>query len=99
MGTQDVTVIGNLFTDISAGGIAVDLNLEGNPSDTRKITRRPVIRNNYLTGIGKDYYQNLGIVAAYTDSAIIEHNELSDMPYSGINVGWGWADRDNAAAQ
>jgi hypothetical protein len=97
MGTQDVAIVGNLFTDISAGGIAVDLNLEGNPSDTRKITRRPVIRNNYLTGIGRDYYQNLGIIAGYPDSGIIEHNELSDMPYSGVSVGWGWADRDNVA--
>lgn len=97
MGTQDVTIVGNLFTDISAGGIAVDLNLEGNPSDTRKITRRPVIRNNYLTGIGKDYYQNVGIAAGYPDSAVIEHNELTDMPYTGISVGWGWDDKDNAA--
>ena len=97
IGTQDVTVVGNLFMDISAGGIAVDLNLEGNPTDTRKITRRPVIKNNYLTGIGRDYYQNTGIAVGYADSAVIEHNELTDMPYSGINVGWGWDDRDNAA--
>jgi hypothetical protein len=97
MATQDVTIVGNLFSDISAGGIAVDLNLEGNPGDTRKVTRRPIIRNNYLTGTGKDYYQNTGIAVGYADSAVIEHNELTDMPYSGISVGWGWDDRDNVA--
>lgn len=97
MGTQDVTVIGNRFMDISAGGIAVDLNLEGNPSNTGKVTRRPVISNNYVTGIGKDYCQNVGIAASYVDSAIIEHNELADLPYSGISVGWGWDDKDNTA--
>lgn len=97
MGTQDVSVIGNLFTDISATGIAVDLNLEGNPTDTRKITRRPVIQNNYITGIGKEYYQNTAIATGYTDAAVIEHNEVTDTPYTGITVGWGWDDVANAA--
>ena len=97
MGTQDVAVIGNVFTDISAGGIAIGLNLEGNPSNTRKITHRPVVQNNYLSGIGKDYYQNTGIAVGYADTAVIEHNEITDTPYSGVSVGWGWKDRDNAA--
>jgi hypothetical protein len=97
MGTQDVAVIGNLFRDIAATGIAVDLTLEGNPTDTRRITRRPVIRNNYITGIARDYYQNTAIAVGYTDGAVIEHNEVTDAPYTGITVGWGWDDRDNAA--
>jgi hypothetical protein len=28
---------------------------------------------------------------------VIEHNELHDMPYSGISVGWGWENTPNAA--
>jgi hypothetical protein len=96
-GTHDAKVVGNFFGDISASGISIGLDLEGNPSDPRQISSGPVIRNNYLTRTGADYFQSVGIMAAYTDSAVIEHNELSDMPYSGITVGWGWADRDNAA--
>jgi hypothetical protein len=56
-----------------------------------------LISNNYLSGIGRDYSQGLGIAAGYPDSATIEHNELTEMPYMGIGVGWGWADADNAA--
>jgi Concanavalin A-like lectin/glucanases superfamily/Chitobiase/beta-hexosaminidase C-terminal domain/Right handed beta helix region len=96
-GTQDNRVVGNVFTDISASGVSVGLDLEGNPADPRQVSRRAVIRNNYLSRTGVDFYQTVGIMVAYAEAAVIEHNELSDMPYSGISVGWGWADADNAA--
>jgi len=95
--TQDNTLLGNVIADVSGSGISLDLNLEGNPKDTRKVSRRNVISNNYISKIGRDYYQSVGIMAGYTDTTVIEHNELTDMPYSGISVGWGWADVPNAA--
>jgi hypothetical protein len=32
----------------------------------------------------------------YTDSVVVEHNELRDMPYSGVTAGWGWDNVDSA---
>jgi hypothetical protein len=96
MGTQDNRFTGNVITDVSASGISIDLNLEGNPSDSRKIPRRDVVRNNYVSKVAQEYYGNVGIFTGYTDSVVIEHNEVSDMPYTGISIGWGWADRDSA---
>jgi len=97
VGTHDNEFVGNVITDVSGSGVSVDLNLEGNPADGRKISRNDVIRNNYIEKTGRDYYQAVGIMAGYTDGVVIEHNELHDMPYSGISVGWGWADQANAA--
>ena len=97
VGTHDNEFVGNVITDVSGSGVSVDLNLEGNPADGRKISRNEVIRNNYIEKTGRDYYQAVGIMAGYTDGVVIEHNELHDMPYSGISVGWGWADQANAA--
>ncbi len=94
---SDNVVIGNVITDVSGSGISVDLNLEGNPADPRKVSRRNAITNNYIARTGRDYYQTVGIMVGYGDSTVIEHNELVEMPFSGISVGWGWADRDNAA--
>ncbi len=94
---QDNALVGNVIRDISGSGISLDLSLEGNPTDTRKVSRRNFISNNYITGIGRDYYQSVGIMAGYTDTTVIEHNELTDMPYSGISVGWGWADVPSTA--
>ena len=86
-----------MIADVAGSGISVDLNLEGNPADPRKVSRRNVITNNYIARTGRDYYQTVGIMVGYGDSTVIEHNELVEMPFSGISVGWGWADRDNAA--
>jgi hypothetical protein len=93
---NDAAVVGNLIQDISGSGIAIDLNLEGNPGDARVICRRNVVANNYLAQTGRDYYQTVGIMLGYTDATVVEHNELADMPYSGISVGWGWDNVDSA---
>jgi hypothetical protein len=93
---NDSVVIGNVITDVSGSGISIDLNLEGNPGDPRVLCRRNLISNNYIAGTGRDWYQTVGIMTGYNDSTTIEHNELLDMPYSGISVGWGWDYVDNA---
>jgi hypothetical protein len=36
-------------------------------------------------------------MVSYTQGSVIGYNELTDMPYSGVSVGWGWADVDNVA--
>ena len=79
MGTSDNRVVGNLFTDISASGISVGLDLEGNPSDPTRTPARDVIQNNYLSEDGvPTSIQTVGIMVGYTDSIVIEHNELTE---------------------
>jgi hypothetical protein len=97
VGVHDSQFIGNVISDVSGSGLSVDLHFEGNPSDTRKTCRRITARNNYITRVGREYYQSVAIMAGYTDGAIIEHNEVHDTSYSGITVGWGWDNVDNAA--
>ena len=36
----------------------------------------------------------VGVFAGYTDGTIIAHNEIRDLPYSGMSVGWGWGEED-----
>ncbi len=37
----------------------------------------------------------VGIAAGFVRGVTIEHNDISDMPYSGISVGWGWTPQPN----
>jgi len=46
------------------------------------------VKNNYITKIGTSYRGSYGIFIANTTGSIVEHNELSNMPYSGMCVGW-----------
>jgi SKICH domain len=92
----DSSFIGNVFTDIAAYAIVIDNNLEGSNSvDSRKVCARNTIKNNYIASCSQDYWSSPGIMIGYGADTTVEHNELSDLPYTGISLGWGWSDVDN----
>ena len=37
----------------------------------------------------------LPLLAGYVGDVNIEHNEISEVPYSGISLGWGWTQTVN----
>lgn len=53
-----------------------------------------VITNNVIARSGNDYIGSAGIHAFYTNGLEISNNLLTDLPYTGISLGWGWQ-RDN----
>jgi hypothetical protein len=89
-GSQHNAIVGNKLHDISGGGVYLGNIQNHHPSDTRVIVKDNVVENNYITRIGAEYFDQVGIWAGYTDGSVIEHNELYDLPYSAISVGWGW---------
>ena len=88
-GVRDSAFVGNTFQNISASGISIGMDLEKQPTDPSQICRDNLIKNNYITKVGRDYHSSVGIFAGYTEGLVIENNELTDMPYTGISVGWG----------
>lgn len=52
---------------------------------------RNSISNNYITRTGSVLCSGSGICTYYSEELKVEHNEISDIPYSGIMFGWGWA--------
>jgi hypothetical protein len=89
-GGQDNTIIGNKFYDLSGGSIYLGDIDDHHPSDSRAVVKDNLIKNNYITKVGAEYFDQPGIWVGYTDGSMVEHNELYDLPYSGISVGWGW---------
>lgn len=86
---DDNILEGNSFIDLAGGGIEFGSDA-ARPANPRLIPRRNTIANNFLTRIGEDYFGSVAILAYYTDKTAITHNEISEVPYTGISVGWGW---------
>lgn len=55
-----------------------------------EVCSRISVTNNYITRAGNGHYGASGIQTFYTQNMNISHNELCDLPYSGICLGWGW---------
>ncbi|MBM9503021.1 NEW3 domain-containing protein [Actinacidiphila acididurans] len=101
LGTSDITVYHNTFTDdsgagIVAGGIQADAH---HPSDPAMVNKDITISDNLVTKVAEDYKEMSGILSTYVTHAVITHNEVSDLAYDGIDVGWGWGFNDPGGSQ
>jgi hypothetical protein len=88
-GTQNNALIGNKFEDVSGGAIRVGSVSDAGATGTAAV-KNNMIQNNYINKIGLEYHDNCAVFAGYTDTTIVDHNEITDIPYTGVSVGWGW---------
>lgn len=95
-GSKDNLVEGCRFYDISGSGVQLGGVGGGDhhPSDPRNIVEGNRIVNNYFHDIGVEYQDSVGIFAGYVRGTLIAHNEIAQMPYSGMSIGWGWGEED-----
>ena len=91
--TENITIQGNLFQDISEAAIVV-----GHWDDAyitspllQSQPRNNVIEDNLIDHAGVEYWGAAGINAYYVENLQIIHNEISNLPYTGISLGWGWS--------
>lgn len=87
------------FYDIGGTGIQVNdaVLWEGNYR-ARKADQEPdklaardtVISNCRVHHCAKESVGSVGIYVGNTDHTTVSHNEVSDLPYTGISIGWNW---------
>lgn len=86
------------FRDIGGNGIlAGGFSPEGfeahkpyDPTDRRIICTGLNITNNLITDVTNEDWGCVGIGAGFVRDIRICNNEISDVSYTGISVGWGW---------
>ncbi|HEX4156669.1 MAG TPA: right-handed parallel beta-helix repeat-containing protein [Acidobacteriaceae bacterium] len=96
LGTGDITVWKCVFTDIGggailAGGVRRDAHHPRNPRETN---RQLIVWDNRIRSVSQDYLDNSAILSTYDDGAVILHNDISDVPYDAIDIGYGWGIQD-----
>ncbi|HXS68589.1 MAG TPA: right-handed parallel beta-helix repeat-containing protein [Candidatus Polarisedimenticolia bacterium] len=102
-GAHDDSVAGCSFREIGGNGLQLgkfsDANVETHipyqPSDERELCSHEKISNNIFTDCGDEDWGCVGIGIGYARNVSVEHNEVFNLPYTGISVGWGWTKATN----
>ena len=101
LGASGVTVDHNTFNNDSGAGIVVGgIQPDAHhPSNVAMTNQNITISNNLVTNAAEDYKDMSGILSTYVTHAVITHNEVSNLAYDGIDIGWGWGINDPGGSQ
>lgn len=102
-GTHDDVIEGCVVRDAGGNGIQMgsfneggsEIHLPYEPADLREVCTRERIANNVVTDCGTEDWGSVGICVGYGREVTIEHNEVFNVPYTGISLGWGWTRTPN----
>ena len=102
-GTDGGIIEDCLFTNIGGNAIvagsfspaAHETHIPYNPADQREVCSNLRIYNNIVRDVTNEDWGTVGILAGYVKGIHIEHNDISDVSYSGISLGWGWTSSIN----
>jgi hypothetical protein len=106
LGANGVSVTGCVFSQIAGGGIVIggvqawahhpcgDKVCTSSDPGSNLIDQNVTVEDNLVHDVGIDYRDFAGIMFTYTADAVVSHNEVYNVPYSGINSGLGWGTND-----
>ena len=87
-GCKDCRIQQNRLHDLGAGGVRVG-EAQMAPTDATE-SSRITVDNNHIYDGGHVYAAGVGIWVAQSSQNQISHNDVHDLLYSGISIGWNW---------
>lgn len=106
-GIRECLIRGNLLKDIGGNGILAgvysdpgqEIHLPYNPADSREYCTHLSITDNLVTDVTNEDWSCVGIGLGYTRYSTVANNEVNNVSYSGITMGWGWSPAPNMMMQ
>ncbi len=92
-GCHGIRVTCNEFYDLGAGALTVNGGAFG--SDPAEHTYGNVISDNVIHHCGRRYFSACGILIRHAYENTVSHNDIYDLYYTGISVGWVWGYGDS----
>jgi len=88
-GAHHTTIQGCVFTDLSDSAVVIGSDKNASASDTMKVMYT-TFDNNIIRRVAKDYAAMPAVSGYYAAYTKITNNDIYDVPYSAITLGWGW---------
>jgi hypothetical protein len=96
-------ITGNLLKDIGGNAILAgnfgdegrEIHLPYFTDDINEICVGNWIQNNLITNIGNEDWSCAAIAIGFAQNITVKHNEIENVPYTGISLGWGWTTEEN----
>jgi len=85
-GTTNSEIVGNNLSDLMSNGIVLASEATKNPPAAEQVSGI-TIANNVIAKVGRQYTNGQGILASFVKDIMIEHNEIRDIGYSGVQIG------------
>jgi len=97
-GCKSCSVTNSVFSDISANGIMIGEGkgrfINGEvwwKKSPEQVALRNTIENCTVTKSGVQFYGAIGIWCGISAETTIKNNEIFNLAYSGISIGWEWS--------
>ncbi|MGC5013607.1 ricin-type beta-trefoil lectin domain protein [Streptosporangium sp. DT93] len=96
LGASNVTVTRSEIARSSAGGIVVGgVRADAHhPGDQRMVNRNITVSNNRIHDLGVEYRGIVSVLTTYVSTSAVTNNEVYNMPYTGMSIGYGWGAND-----
>jgi hypothetical protein len=87
--TQDSRLSRCCFSDMGGDGVLIGSRDKAESPATANNT----IVNCLIEACGVNFYGAVGLWIGFAQDVTVTHNELRDLPYTGVSVGWQWDDQ------
>ncbi|WP_406300126.1 right-handed parallel beta-helix repeat-containing protein [Embleya sp. NBC_00888] len=90
--SNNVRLRGNRVFDVSGSGVQVGdiLPADHRPANLADRMHDITVENNAIHHVAVEFQGGVGIFGGFTDTLRVLHNDLTDLPYTAISLGWGW---------
>ncbi len=88
---ENSNVIGNTFYDIGAEAVMIGSGYHCTTAGESHLACRYVnVDNNLIRQAAQIFNGSCGITAFYVNNTSVSNNDIADLSYTGISMGWGW---------